>query len=234
MNIIITGASSGVGYEAVLELLKDGGHRVIALARSGNKLQKLFDAASAINASDSLFILPFDIVKGDYEEVLIPFIKQKRTHVDILINNAGTLINKSFTELEADDFTAMFESNVTGHVRMIKAVLPLMTNGGHLVNIGSMGGYQGSIKFPGLAAYSASKAALHNLTECLALELLDQNIKVNCLALGSAQTEMLEEAFPEYTSPVSAQEMGKYVAEFAVSGHKYFNGKIIPVSVTTP
>jgi len=97
-----------------------------------------------------------------------------------------------------------------------------------------MGGFQGSVKFPGLSAYSASKAALHTLTECLALELAEQEIKVNCLALGSAQTEMLEQAFPGYVSPVMAFEMGKYIADFALTGHRFFNGKILPVAISTP
>jgi NAD(P)-dependent dehydrogenase (short-subunit alcohol dehydrogenase family) len=105
---------------------------------------------------------------------------------------------------------------------------------GHIVNIGSMGGYQGSVKFPGLSAYSASKAALHTLTECLALELNDLEIKVNCLAIGSAQTEMLETAFPGYQSPVMAFEMGKYIADFAITGHRFYNGKVLPVASTTP
>jgi len=97
-----------------------------------------------------------------------------------------------------------------------------------------MGGFQGSVKFPGLSAYSSSKSALHTLTECLAYELAETGIKVNCLALGSAQTEMLEQAFPGYESPVMAFEMGKYIADFARTGHKFFNGKTLPVAVTTP
>src|SRR5581483_7914106 len=105
------------------------------------------------------------------------------------------------------------QSNFIGHVRIIQNLLPLMPANAHIVNIGSMGGFQGSSKFPGLSAYSASKAALHNLTECLAQEFIDLGIKVNCLALGSAQTEMLEKAFPGYESPVMAFEMGKYIAD---------------------
>jgi NAD(P)-dependent dehydrogenase (short-subunit alcohol dehydrogenase family) len=117
---------------------------------------------------------------------------------------------------------------------MIKALLPLMNINSHIVNIGSMGGFQGSAKFNGLAAYSASKAALHILTECLAQELVEDKISVNCLALGSAQTEMLEKAFPGYQSPVAAFEMGKYIADFALTGHRFFNGKILPVAMVTP
>ena len=144
------------------------------------------------------------------------------------------LINKPFLETSGDDLASMFESNVLGHFNMIQHLLPLMGSGSHIVNIGSMGGFQGSVKFPGLSAYSASKAALHTLTECLAFELPETGIKINCLALGSAQTEMLEKAFPGYQSPVLAFEMGKYVADFARTGHKFFNGKILPVAVTTP
>jgi NAD(P)-dependent dehydrogenase (short-subunit alcohol dehydrogenase family) len=144
------------------------------------------------------------------------------------------LLNKPFEQLTQLDFAEMLQTNLLGHVKMIQFLLPLMRKGSHIINIGSMGGYQGSVKFPGLAAYSASKAALHTLTECLATELGDRNIKINCLALGSAQTEMLEKAFPGYRSPIEASEMGKFIADFAISGHKIFNGKVLPVSVTTP
>ena len=97
-----------------------------------------------------------------------------------------------------------------------------------------MGGFQGSSKFPGLSAYSASKAALGNLTECLAEEFKEMGIAVNALALGAVKTEMLEEAFPGYVPPVNAQEMAGFMANFATSGHHFFNGKILPVSVSTP
>jgi NAD(P)-dependent dehydrogenase (short-subunit alcohol dehydrogenase family) len=234
MNIVITGASSGVGFEAVLELIQDTSNKVVALARSEDKLQKLSDTAMSRNPDCILFTLPFDLIHGDYEQVLIPFVREHIGDVDILINNAGTLINKPFVELDQLDFAAMLQSNFLGHVKMIQHLLPLMSSDSHIVNIGSMGGFQGSIKFPGLAAYSASKAALHALTECLALELEKSRIKVNCLALGSAQTEMLEKAFPGYKSPVKASEMGKLIADFATTGHQFFNGKILPVSVTTP
>jgi NAD(P)-dependent dehydrogenase (short-subunit alcohol dehydrogenase family) len=97
-----------------------------------------------------------------------------------------------------------------------------------------MGGVQGSAKFAGLSAYSSSKAALCTLTECLAEELKLENISVNCLALGAVQTEMLSKAFPGYRAPLSASEMAEFIVQFARSGHYYFNGKILPVSSTTP
>jgi len=234
MNIIITGASSGVGFEAALELILSGKHKVIALARSKDKLEKLLEIAHGLNPDAEIYALTFDIVHDDYAD-LLQFIKNNfDNRVDVLINNAGALINKPFIKLKELDFVEMLQSNFIGHVRMIQGLVHLMPQGSHIVNIGSMGGFQGSVKFAGLSAYSASKAALHALTECLALELAEQEIKVNCLALGSAQTEMLEEAFPGYQSPVMAFEMGKYIADFSITGHRFFNGKVLPVAVTTP
>lgn len=233
MNIVLTGASSGIGFEAALEFTLKTENKVVCIARSADKLRKLLEIARGINPDCTLLPVEFDIVHDDYA-ALIPFLQQRLGTVDILINNAGVLINRPFMETTAEDLHEMFQSNVTGHFNMIKNLLPLMQSGSHIVNIGSMGGFQGSIKFPGLAAYSSSKAALHTLTECLAFELAESGIKINCLALGSAQTEMLEQAFPGYQSPVMAFEMGKYVADFALTGHKFFNGKIIPVAVTTP
>ncbi len=233
MNIIITGASSGIGFEAALELSLDVNNKVVCLARSADKLRKLHEIAKSITPGCTLLPVEFDLVNDDYQ-VLIPFIKEKLGSVDILINNAGALINKLILETTAVDLADMLEHNVMSHFKMTQAILPFMSSGGHIVNIGSMGGFQGSLKYPGLAAYSASKAALHTLTECMAQELVETGIKINCLALGSAQTEMLEAAFPGYESPVMAFEMGKYIADFARTGHKFFNGKVLPVAVTTP
>ncbi len=234
MKIVITGASSGVGFEAVLEFIQDNKNEVIALARSENKLQRLYEIAGGLNPDCILYPAKFDIMHDDYESGLLPFVKDRLGSVDILINNAGALINKPFEDLSQIDFADMLQSNLLGHIKMIQHLLPLLNENAHIVNIGSMGGFQGSVKFKGLAAYSSSKAALHTLTECLAVEFLDRKIKVNCLALGSAQTEMFEQAFPNYQSPVMAFEMGKFIADFALTGHKFFNGKVLPVAVTTP
>lgn len=234
MNILLTGASSGIGFEAVLELILKSENKVIALARSADKLSRLLEIAKGLNPECNLFPVQFDLVNDDIEQGLKPFIAEKFGHIDVLINNAGSLDVKPFAESSEVDFVEMLQSNFLNHVRLIQGLLPLMQSPSHIVNIGSMGGFQGSAKFAGLSAYSASKAALHNLTECLAEELKERKISVNCLALGSAQTEMLEKAFPGYESPVMAFEMGKYIADFALTGHKFFNGKILPVAVTTP
>ncbi|WP_257658178.1 SDR family NAD(P)-dependent oxidoreductase [Parapedobacter lycopersici] len=232
-TIIISGASGGLGFETALALAAIPGNHIVALARSADGLQRLQEAGKQYPDS-SIHTLPFDIVQGDYNAVLLPFIEEKLGKATIVINNAGSLINKAFTDTTATDFHSLWQNNFLGHVYMIQHLLPKIPPGGHIVNIGSMGGFQGSVKFPGLAAYSASKSALHTLTECLAMELSGEGIKINCLALGSAQTEMLAKAFPQYESPVAADEMGKYIADFALTGHRFFNGKVLPVAVTTP
>ncbi|WP_293930397.1 SDR family NAD(P)-dependent oxidoreductase [Sphingobacterium sp. UBA6645] len=234
-NIIVTGASSGIGFEAVLDLTANKDHKVIALARSADKLRKLHEIASSLNHDGgTLYPAQFDIVYDNYPDSLVPFIQSKFEQVDILINNAGALINKPFLESTNEDFAQMLQSNLIGHINMIRHIAPLMKEGSHIVNISSMGGFQGSAKFPGLSAYSSSKAALAVLTECLAEEFKDKGIKVNCLALGSSQTEMFEAAFPGVEAGTLAFEMGRYIAEFAQNGHKYYNGKILPVANTTP
>lgn len=233
MNVVITGASSGIGFETALEFALDTKNKIVCIARSADKLRKLFEIAKGINPDCTLLPVAFDLVNDDYA-ALIPFLTERLGTVDILINNAGSLINKPFIETSTADLAEMLESNVISHFKMIQHTLPLLKSGSHIVNVGSMGGFQGSVKFAGLLAYSSSKAALHTLSECLAYELAETGIKVNCLALGSAQTEMLEAAFPGYESPVLAFEMGKYIADFAKTGHKFFNGKILPVAVTTP
>ena len=109
-----------------------------------------------------------------------------------------------------------------------------MEKGSHVVTISSMGGIQGSVKFAGLSAYSSSKGAVITLSELLAEEYKEDGIAFNVLALGSVNTEMLQEAFPGYEAPLSAKEMADYIYNFALTGNKYYNGKVLQVSATTP
>ena len=231
MNILITGASKGVGFELALQLAEQG-HDVLALARSVDRLNELQNRSE--NANGSILALSIDIVNDDLSEKLIPEIDRYFEKLDVLVNNAGALVNKDFNKLTEEDLDLMMHTNVKAPFFLIRILKPYLKSGSHIVNIGSMGGVQGSAKFPGLSVYSASKGALAVLTECLAEEFKEEGIKVNCLALGAAQTEMLEKAFPGYQAPLSAASMAEFIADFSVHGSKYFNGKIVPVSVSTP
>ncbi len=155
-------------------------------------------------------------------------------NVDILINTAGSLVVEDFMKFSNEKAREMMEINFFGPASVIRTLRPLMKKGAHIVNISSMGGYQGSSKYRGLSYYSASKAAISCLSECLAEEFSDSGISVNCLALGAVQTEMFEEAFPGKKAPVSAKEMAEFIVDFAQNGNRFFNGKVLPVAIGNP
>jgi NAD(P)-dependent dehydrogenase (short-subunit alcohol dehydrogenase family) len=224
-NVVITGTSRGIGYELVA-LFANKGHNVLALSRN--------DVPVSGMGISNCHCFPCDITSAPDVRRVSEFVKAEWKNVDILINNSGYLVNKPFGKLSHEDFMQSYEVNVFGAISMIKAVLPFMNSEAHVVNISSMGGVQGSAKFPGLAAYSSSKGAIITLTEVLAEEYKEKGPSFNALALGAVQTEMLEEAFPGYKAPVTAQEMAKYIMDFALKGHKYYNGKIMQVSSSTP
>ncbi len=234
MNIVVTGASRGIGYELAKSFLADEGNRVVAVARNSDKLEILSEESSRLRANSRLDFLSFDLSQNNFTDVLIPFVVEKLNKVDILINNAGLLINKEFIQLKDEDFDRLFNVNVKSVFKLVRELLPYFGNPAHIVNISSMGSVQGSAKFKGLSLYSASKGALNVLTECLAEELKDKNIAVNSLALGAVQTEMLAEAFPGYHALLHPDEMARFIKDFAYNGHRYFNGKILPVSLSTP
>lgn len=224
--IVVLGASRGIGEALVRKFSKDINNEVIALSRNGARMQELF--GEKINVHTYAFDLAGKDVRKHADKI---FSKWQR--INVLINNAGTLVNKPFTELTHDDISNSYQVNVVGVMEVTQAAVEYM-NEAHIVNISSIGGFQGSVKFPGLTAYSTSKAALCSFTELFAEEYKETAIKMNCLCLGAVQTEMLAEAFPGYKAPVTADEMAEYITDFALKANKWMNGKIIPVSLSTP
>jgi len=236
MNIIITGASRGIGKALVKHFSLDS-HTIMALSRNQQLLDKLVIQCLEDNPEARVTTIPYDLIHlRTGSESLIKLIRGHVNHIDILINNAGFLIKKPFSALTHEDVEASFLVNYEAPLLLIQALMPLLkvSKRAHVVNIGTMGAIQGSAKFPGLAAYSSSKSGLATLTECLAEEFKETTIGFNYLALGAVQTEMLAEAFPGYAAPLSAEDMAAYIANFALTGHHYYNGKILPVAVSTP
>ncbi|PWH83451.1 short-chain dehydrogenase [Algibacter marinivivus] len=224
-HIIITGTSRGIGFELV-QLFAKSGHKVLALSRNEKPIQNL----NLKNVTS----FSFDLNDNEAYKKVEDFINENWKHVDILINNAGALLNKPFAETSMSEFERVYKTNVYGVAELTRVVLPFMNKTSHVVTISSMGGVQGSMKFPGLAAYSSSKAAVITLTELLAEEYKESGISFNVLALGAVQTEMLEEAFPGYQAPTTALEMAEYIFDFSLNGNKYYNGKLLQVSNSTP
>jgi short-subunit dehydrogenase len=224
-NIIITGTSRGIGFE-LAQLFAKNNFQVLALSRNTATLDNL--------KLKNITTISVDLSAEKDLKKVTGFVKKNWKQVDILINNAGKLINKPFENLTSADFLEVYKVNVFAVAELTRLLIPFLKKGSHVLNISSIGGIQGSMKFPGLAAYSSSKGALLTLTEVLAEEYKEQQISFNALALGAVQTEMLEEAFPGYKASVSAEEMAEYIYNFAVTGNKFYNGKILQVSSTTP
>jgi short-subunit dehydrogenase len=234
MDVIITGASRGIGYEIALTMAASVKCRILAISRNLKPLNILKQQVNELTNGSELIPFSLDFEKTGFELELIKKIKALHFEPSIVINNAGLLIAKPFKNLNGSDFDRIFDVNVKSVFLIIKSLLDFIPQKSHIINISSMGGVQGSAKFNGLSLYSASKAALCVLTECLAEELKPNYIQCNCLALGSVQTEMFNEAFPGYEAGVTANEMSKYIVDFALTGNRFYNGKVLSVSSNTP
>lgn len=223
-NVIITGTSRGIGFE-MAKLFAANNHNVLCLSRNEH---------IELNQKN-ITQIPFDLSLETAYQKVTEFVSENwDNHVDILINNAGLLINKPFDQITTKNWQDIYHVNVFGVAELIKTTLPFLKAKSHVITISSMGGIQGSMKFPGLAAYSSSKGAVITLSEVLAEEYKERQIAFNVLALGAVQTEMLAAAFPDYQAPLTASEMGAYIYNFALTGNQFYNGKTLEVSSSTP
>ena len=223
--VVITGASRGIGH-ALARTFIDQDHHVVALSRNIEPLK----AIEGQNCS----VFAMDITQESAFDQVVSYIEQKFGRIDILIHNAGLLINKPFESFTTEETERVYKVNVFGPMALTRVLLPLMNDSSHVVSISSMGGVNGTAKFPGLSAYSSSKGALTIWSEVMAEEYKEGGPKFNALAIGAVQTEMLAEAFPGYHAPLTPQEMAEYIMIFALNGHRIYNGKTLPASQTTP
>ena len=223
-NIIITGTSRGIGLELALKFA-NAGHQVLAISRKTNPILENHTNITCLSVDLS--------IESDFEKIT-DFLSTKWKSVDAIVHNAGALLFKPFAETTQNDFENIYKVNVFAVANLTRICLPYLQKGSHVVSISSMGGVQGSSKFAGLSAYSSSKGAIITLSELLAEEFKEQQISFNVLALGSVNTEMLQEAFPGYVAPLSAEEMANYIFDFTLTGNKFFNGKVLSVATSTP
>lgn len=226
-TVVIVGASRGIGKALVENFAQRKGFKVVALSRNLNKMKADFSSFSNVTSFE------FDLetaVKKQVEKIFLAI-----GEVDFLINNAGFLVNKPFGEITSQEILKSFQINMFGVFETVQAIIPFLNpDNSHIVNISSMGGFQGSMKFAGLSAYSTSKAALCSFTELFSEEYKNTSIAMNCICLGAVQTEMLEEAFPGYRAPLNPKQASEYISDFTVNAQKYMKGKIIPLSLTNP
>jgi short-subunit dehydrogenase len=229
MKFILTGCSQGIGKALLIALLNNK-HEVISISRSKTDLTSLLNV-ELIKWHEILGDITDEKVHIQVDEILSEW-----KALDGMINNAGLLINKPFEQLIYKDVKKSFDVNFYGPLKLTQTALPYLKKSklAHHISIGSVGGVQGSLKFPGLSVYSSSKAALATLSECLAEEYKESPIHFNCLALGAVQTEMLAQAFPGYTAPYSPKQMAAFILNFIENSSPLMNGKIITVSASNP
>lgn len=236
MNVLITGSSRGIGYQICKLFCKEPGNVVFAVARTASKLDELATECASFESGSTLVPLATDLQNDAEIDNMVAKIREHTDNLAVVVNCAGILYNKPFDFISHKELSQMIDTNFTAPFMLIQKCMPVLRRSpwAHVVNISSMGGFQGSVKFAGLSGYSASKAAIANLTECLAEEFKDSTIRFNCLALGAVNTEMLQKAFPDYEVDMPAEKMAKLICKFAISGHEFFNGKVLPIACTTP
>ena len=154
-TIVVVGASRGIGKALVELLAKNKEFTIYALSRNIEQLTANFKGCKNVISAK------FDLEHSVEQQLQTIF--SVKPQIDVLINNAGWLVNKSFEKITHEEFTKSYQINVIVVMQSCQFFIPLMKTS-HIVNISSMGGFQGSMKFPGLAAYSSSKAALCNFT----------------------------------------------------------------------
>lgn len=177
---IVTGAASGIGL-AIAELLHARGAKVVA---------EDIDPAVEGLARPGLLPLVADVTRDGSAEKAVGLAVETFGRLDLLVNNAGRILYKPVIEMTREDWNWQMETNVTGaflHSReAVKAMMP--NKSGAIVNIASYASY---FAFPGIAAYTASKGALAQLTRTQALEAIEHGIRVNAIGVGDVVTNLL-------------------------------------------
>lgn len=227
MNCIVTGASSGIGYQLVLSLCKNGANKIMAIARREENLKQLqqecWDAYQ-----QQIEIWPIDITKIN-ESLWQEKLNHWKT-IHVLINNAAVLINKSVFEIETQEWHRLFDTNFFSVINLVKYSLPFMNEPYKtIVNIGSIGAVERIQKFPQIGGYTCTKAALHILTEIMAAELHSKGITCNALCLGATDTPMLHSFIKTLKNVNLPEDVADFIADFALRRGVICNGQILPI-----
>ncbi len=225
-TVIISGAGKGIGLELCKWFSKQD-YRTIGISRNIGALKKIHNVIAVqadLNQLNDLFF-KLDSVLQD----IIP-------GQNYLIHNAGLLINEPFESLTSDQILEMTSVNFTSPLLLTQRLLPWLNQpeGSHIIYVGSMGGFQGSVRYPGLSVYSASKSAFASLTESLAYEYHNTAMRFNTLALGAVDTDMLRSALPKYKAEVTPEQIANFIGTFALQAYPFINGKVIPLAGMNP
>jgi len=160
--------------------------------------------------------LPADISKETQISKLVDEIAQHFGVLDVLINNAGAICVRKFAETSLEDWDRMMGINLRAVFMLSQAALPLLKKSqvASVINISSLAGIQSMDKFSGFGSYTTAKMGLVGLSQVMALELKESNIRVNVIAPGAVDTQMLQEALPGLKTSTTPEDLAKEILYF--------------------
>lgn len=236
---IVTGSSRGIG-RGIAELFVSEGAEVVV---NGTKMGAADAWVNENEKREQLHPYYFDVSDPGAVRQNVMEIKKKFGKIDVLVNNAAVEFNELIGMISSDNMEKMFRVNVYGTIEMIQAVSRIMNrneNGGSIINISSMVGLRGNA---GQLVYSATKGAVIALTKSAAKELAPKKIRVNSIAPGLTQTEMMEQAdIEKLQSRIKNICIGRIAQPSDIAGGclllasdfaKYISGQILPVDGCT-
>ncbi|HDP6138530.1 TPA: SDR family oxidoreductase [Staphylococcus aureus] len=219
---VVTGAGSGIG-EAIATLLHEEGSKVVLAGRNKDKLQNVANQL----AQDSVKVVPTDVTKKEEVDELIKMAQQTFGGLDIVINSAGQMLSSKITDYQVDEWDSMIDVNIKGTLYTAKAALPTMLeqSSGHLINIASISGFEVT---KSSTIYSATKAAVHTITQGLEKELAKTGVKVTSISPGMVDTAITATYNPTDRKKLEPQDIAEAVL-YALTQPKHVNVNEITV-----
>lgn len=219
---VVTGAGSGIG-EAIATLLHEEGAKVVLAGRNKDKLQNVANQL----AQDSVKVVPTDVTKKEEVDELIKMAQQTFGGLDIVINSAGQMLSSKITDYQVDEWDSMIDVNIKGTLYTAKAALPTMLeqSSGHLINIASISGFELT---KSSTIYSATKAAVHTITQGLEKELAKTGVKVTSISPGMVDTAITATYNPTDRKKLEPQDIAEAVL-YALTQPKHVNVNEITV-----
>lgn len=221
---VVTGAGSGIG-EAIATLLHEEGAKVILAGRNKDKLQNV--ANQLAQDQDSVKVVPTDVTKKEEVDELIKIAQQTFGGLDIVINSAGQMLSSKITDYQVDEWDSMIDANIKGTLYTAQAALPTMLeqSSGHLINIASISGFEVT---KSSTIYSATKAAVHTITQGLEKELAKTGVKVTSISPGMVDTAITAAYNPTDRKKLEPQDIAEAVL-YALTQPKHVNVNEITV-----
>ncbi|HEE1547151.1 TPA: SDR family oxidoreductase [Staphylococcus aureus] len=219
---VVTGAGSGIG-EAIATLLHEEGAKVVLAGRNKDKLQNVANQL----AQDSVKVVPTDVTNKEEVDELMKIAQQTFGGLDIVINSAGQMLSSKITDYQVDEWDSMIDVNIKGTLYTAQAALPTMLeqSSGHLINIASISGFEVT---KSSTIYSATKAAVHTITQGLEKELAKTGVKVTSISPGMVDTAITSAYNPSDRKKLDPQDIAEAVL-YALTQPKHVNVNEITV-----